>query len=139
MDKVIEFLKDKRVCVLATVAEDGTPQTAVVHFSHQEKPLKFFFFTNKSSRKAKNAVKNSQASVVVGWDEAEFTTVQMDGEVHVLQGEDLTKMQSLHFAKFPSREKFKDDADSEFLEFTPKWIRYSSLKTKTVEEINIPD
>lgn len=140
MDKVLEFLKGKRVCVLATVGENNVPQTAVVHFSHQEDPLEFYFFTSKDSRKAKNALKDSKASVVVGWDEDEFITVQMDGEVHVLQGEDLQKMQTIHFAKFPSREKFKDDEDSEFLVFTPKWIRYTNIKTspKTIEEINIP-
>lgn len=135
MDQVLRFLKKERVCVLGTISKDGVPETAVLHFSHQENPLVFFFQTTSESRKYQNALKNIKASCVVGWSEEEFITVQMNGVVKPIKlGSELESWKKIHYDKHPEAKQYEHDDNTVFLTFTPHWLKYSDFKTDPVTE-----
>lgn len=130
MKDLVDFLKKERLCVLGTVSEDGIPQVAVMHYSHKENPLTFFFSTERTSRKYKNSLKNNKASCVVGWSEKEWITAQMDGTFKELTGQDLEDAKKIHYSKHPDSKQYEHDPNTVFLVFTPIWIRISDYKTE---------
>src|SRR3989304_6372676 len=122
MDKrVLEFLGKNRVSVLTTLLKDGTPHGAALHYSHKADPLELYFSTENTRKKCQTLRngKPGKASVVIGFSEEEWITLQMDGEVTVIQDqEELAKVQSIHYPKHPNSEKFKNDPATIFLKFT---------------------
>lgn len=130
--KVSEFLSSNKVCVLTTLLKDGSPHGAAMHFSHNEDPLELYFSTEKTGIKCQalgngNSVK---ASVVVGFSEEEWVSVQMDGEVSaILDDSELAKVHKIHYAKQPGSEKYKDEPETLFLKFVPRWWRYTEFKS----------
>ncbi|OGM21349.1 hypothetical protein A2714_02535 [Candidatus Woesebacteria bacterium RIFCSPHIGHO2_01_FULL_38_9] len=134
MDKrVLEFLGKNRVSVLTTLLKDGTPHGATLHYSHKENPLELYFSTENTSRKCQTLKdgKVGKASVVIGFSEEEWITLQMDGSVQAILDEvELKEVQSIHYPKHPNSEKFKNDPATIFLKFTPTWFRYTDYNTK---------
>ena len=130
---VLDFLSKERVCSLTTLLKDGSPHAAALHFSHKDSPLELYFSVERTSRKCEaimdaNMVKGS---VVVGFSEVEWITLQMDGDVSTILDEDeLKSVQAVHYAKHPDSEKYKDDPATLFLKFIPKWWRYTDFNTK---------
>lgn len=130
--KILNFLNNHRLCSLTTLLSDGSPHAAVLHYSHEDKPLKLFFSTENTSRKCQALItgKPGKASVVVGFSEAEWITLQMDGEVHIVEKEQLPQIYKIHYMKHPNSAKYKDDPATVFLAFLPKWWRYTDYNTK---------
>ncbi len=130
--RVIEFLKKNRVSVLSTMLPDGYPHGATLHYSHQENPLEFYFSTENNSRKCQALLdgKAVKGSLVIGFSEEEWITLQMDGEVQaILDAEELKTAKSIHYPKHPNSQKFENDPATIFLKFTPKWWRYTDYNT----------
>ena len=129
--KVIDFITKNRVCVLAVVLSDGTPHTATLHYSEQPEPLRLYFSTTRSSKKftAFKEAESTQASVVIGFSEEEWLTLQMNGEVRVVPAGRLTDVHQVHYQKHPDAEQYKDSPNTVFLEFTPTWWRYTDFNT----------
>lgn len=128
----LKFLTSHRVCSLTTLLPDGTPHAAALHYSHKVNPAILYFSTEKSSRKCQGLLNGEtvKGSVVVGFSEEEWITLQMDGEVTaVLDEAELKKVHELHYAKHPNSEKYKDDPETIFLAFTPTWWRYTDYNT----------
>lgn len=132
------FLTRERACALATLLADGSPHAAAVHFSHRADPLTLFVQTERSSRKCE-ALRDGQtgrASVVVGFSETEWLTVQLNGAIRMItDAEELRAVHTLHYAKHPEAEQYRDDPDTAFLAFTPDWWRYTDFKTSPPQYI----
>lgn len=131
--KVLDFLTKHRVCSLTTTLPDGSPHAAAIHFSHKENPLTLYFSTENTSRKMTGLLKGEvvKGSVVVGFSEEEWITLQMDGEVRTISDKnELEEIHKVHYAKHPDSEKWKDDPATIFLTFTPTWWRYTDYNTK---------
>jgi general stress protein 26 len=131
--KVLDYLNKNRVGVLVTLLKDGTPHGAALHYSQKDNPLEIYFSTESTSRKcqALNNGKPGKASLVVGFSEEEWITLQMDGEIQaILDKNELKKVQEIHYTKHPNSEKFKNDPTTIFLKFTPGWFRYTDYNTK---------
>lgn len=130
--QITKFLTEQHIGVLTTLLIDGTPHSAALHFSHTESPLEFYFSTEKTSRKCEALLdgKTGKASLVVGFSEAEWITIQLSGEVVAIKDKaELSKVQEIHYAKHPGSAKYKDDPATIFLKFTPKWWRYTDYNT----------
>ncbi|MBI2103481.1 pyridoxamine 5'-phosphate oxidase family protein [Candidatus Woesebacteria bacterium] len=126
--KVLKFIKQNRVSVLTTLRKDGGPHSAALHYAFDEKPLKFYFSTENISRKVQALLKGkaTKASMVIGFSEEEWLTLQMDGIVKaVLKPKELANVHKVYYKLHPSSLKYKDDPATIFLEFTPTWWRYS--------------
>ncbi len=137
--KILEFLKNHRVCSLTTLLPDGSPHAAALHYSHQDSPLELYFSTENTSRKCLGLLKGEtvKASVVVGFSEEEWITLQLDGEVQaVSDSEELGKIQAIHYAKHPGSAKYKDDPVTIFLKFNAAWWRYTDYNTCPVTVIS---
>lgn len=131
--KVLEFLTSHRVCSLTTLLKDGSPHGAALHYSHINEPLKLYFSTENTSKKCEALSSNglTKASVVIGFSEEEWITLQMDGEVRTITDkEELNTVQAIHYKKHPNSEKYKDDPTTIFLKFTPVWWRYTDYNTE---------
>ena len=131
--KGLYLLAKERVSSLTTMLPDGSPHAAALHFSHKDKPLTLYFSTENTSRKMGGLLKGEvvRGSVVLGFNEEEMVTLQMDGEVRAISGKnELAEVHKVHYAKHPDSEQWKDDPATIFLAFIPTWWRYTEYKPK---------
>lgn len=125
--EILDYIKTQRVGVLAIEMMNGSPHAATVHFAHTEDPFVFYFETYKEYRKAEALTgrEKSRASFVIGSDESNMKTLQLDGIVELLKPEEMEIYGKTYFAKFPNKlEKYRE---KEFLCFklTPTWWRFT--------------
>jgi len=121
--KILDFLANHRVCSLTTLLKDNSPHAAALHYSHKSSPLELYFSTENTSKKCEALLddKTLSASVVIGFSEEEWITLQLDGEIKIVAPDELEDIQSIHYLKHPDSAKYKDDPATIFLKFTPKW------------------
>ncbi|MDB4939593.1 MAG: hypothetical protein JWO40_18 [Candidatus Doudnabacteria bacterium] len=128
MEELLKYLTEHRISVMAVNLPDHGVHAATIHYAHSDTPFKLFFSTERSSRKCQGLLdgKSTSASVVVGFSEDEWITVQMDGEIKaVLEETELKNAKSIYYAKYPSSKKYENKPENIFLEFVPTWWRYS--------------
>ena len=132
--KILNFLVKHSVCSLTTLLEDGSPHAAAMHYSHAGPAPEVYIQTENTSKKCQDLLKGKsvKASIVVGFSEEEFKTLQMDGSIKVLPGTKLLGVHNIHYKKHPEAKQWKDDPATLFLVFTPKWWRYTEYKPKFV-------
>lgn len=134
MDKrILDFLTKHRVCSLTTLLKDGSPHAAALHYSHRNEPMELYFGTENTSIKCQALLEGNpvKGSVVVGFSEEEWITLQMDGEVRALVNKDeLSGAHKIHYQKHPDSEKYKDAPATIFLKFIPRWWRYTDFNSK---------
>jgi uncharacterized protein YhbP (UPF0306 family) len=124
---IFDYLKTQRICVLAVEMLDGSPHAATVHFAHTEDPFLFFFETYREYRKAEPLFGReiTRASMVIGSDEKDMRTLQLDGNVRLIKPEDKQTFEIAYLEKFPKKkEKSLDPKFVPFL-FTPTWWRFT--------------
>ena len=133
--RIIDFLTKHRVCALTTLLPDGSPHSAALHYSHTENPLALYFSTENTSRKCQGLLQGQTVtgSLVIGFSEEEWITLQMDGEVKAISNsEELKNIHEIHYTKHPNSEKYKNEPETIFLTFVPSWWRYTDYNTDPV-------
>lgn len=115
--KIIEYLQTERMSVLSVALLDGTPHAAAMHFVFSDGVI--YFSTHANSKKV---VSNVLASVVIGFSETDWITLQMSGKI-----EKTEPVKDLILSKYPESIKFIDES-TVYLKFTPTWYRYSDFK-----------
>lgn len=128
----VQLLEAERVCVISVVLGDGSPHSAVVHYSHQLEPLKIFIQTSPTVkvRAVQEKGGTAKAALVAGLSEEKFVTLQMRGVVRIVSDRaELERIYHIHYAKLPEAERYKD-ASTVFFEFTPAWWRYSDFNVE---------
>jgi general stress protein 26 len=133
----LEYLKTQRVGVLAVEMLDGSPHAATVHFAHAENPLVFYFETYREYRKAEPLLgrKTTRASFVVGSTEENMKTLQLDGNIELIQPEEKDFYDSVYLGKFPEKKEKSKDPKFVFFKFTPTWWRFTDWKTPEGKKI----
>jgi general stress protein 26 len=128
MDKknvILDFIKKHKLAVLATVG--GTaPESSVLEFGENDN-LEIILDLFTSSRKYKNMKANPNVSLVIGWDEN--ITIQYEGIVEELFGEEKDKYQNEYWKKNPEAKRWADQEGITYFKVTPRWIRYSDLNS----------
>lgn len=129
--EILEYLKTQRVGVLAVEMLDGSPHGATVHFAHTENSFQFFFKTHREYRKVEPLLEKSttRATFVVGVDESNMKTLQLDGEVRLISQIEKELFDNVYFGKFPEKRKNQEDPNSIYLIFTPVWWKYTEWNT----------
>ena len=130
--KILNFLNNNRVSVFTTLLPDGSPHSAALHYSHVEEPLTLYFSIENTSRKCQDLLtgKTVKASVVIGFSEQEWITIQMDGSARLVSDSlELQSAKAIHYPKHPNSQKFENDPATVFLAFIPTWYRYSEFKS----------
>ncbi len=139
MDKeIIRILENNTICCLSMARSDGSPHSAVMHYSVKNNPLTLFFSTSKTSRKCQKLASEQtvKASVVIGFLD-DTNTLQIDGNIRqIVDPREITSVSQAHYQKNPGSAEFKDDPDTIFLAFTPTWWRYTDYNTNPVTIIS---
>ena len=123
--KLNSFLKQEKTAVLSLPVDDnGTIHSAALLFSHSQEPVRFYFITGRSTEKCKKllAGESQKASVVIGMVKDVDFTLQMRGEVRIIEKSE--EIINLHQAKFPGGMDKADDENNVLLEFKPHWGSY---------------
>ena len=132
--RIVEYIDTERICVLSVEMMDGSPHGATVHFAYDQERNQFLFETSRPYRKcdALFGREVSRASIVVGVDENNMKTLQIDGTVALVKGEQAQKdFDSVYFAKFPNKiGKNHGGHENVFFIFTPRWYRYTDWTNK---------
>ena len=130
---ILDLLSKERVCALSVCMPDRSCHTAAMHYSHIPDPLTIYIQTENTSKKMQG-LKNGQpiaASIVVGFNEQEMKTLQIDGTVRLIADtSSLPAIHQIHYSKHPHAEQYKNDPGTVFLAFTPTWYRYTDYKTQ---------
>jgi general stress protein 26 len=121
VEEVYGFMKKERLAVLATVAEDGGPEAALMGIAVTPE-LEIVFDTVKSSRKYPNLEKNLRVAWVVGCTTE--VSVQYEGIAEELAGEELAKYKKIYFAAFPDGPARQSWPGITYFVVRPKWVRY---------------
>ncbi len=134
--EVYEFMKNERLAVLATVAEDGQPEAALMGMAVTPQ-LEIVFDTVKSSRKYPNLKKNPRVAWVVGCTTE--VTVQYEGIAEELVGEELAKYKKTYFAAFPDGPARESWPGITYFVVRPKWVRYCDYNpgSRRIEEMKL--
>lgn len=129
--EILEYLKTQDIGVLAVEMMDGSPHAATVHFAHTEDPLVFYFETYDNYRKAEPILQKdkTRASFVVGCDENNMKTFQLDGVVELIKPSEKDDYDLVYFTKFPGKREKSKDPKFVFFKFTPTWWRFTDWHT----------
>lgn len=124
---VLNFIKEKRVGVIALEMLDGSPHAATVHYANTDDPLMFFFETDPQYRKAGPLVGRelSRASLVIGSDESDMRTLQIDGQARVIKAEEKALFDEIYYGKFPEKLAKFANREMVFFALIPTWWRYT--------------
>lgn len=125
--EIIDFIKSQRVAVIAIEMLDGSPHGATVHFAFDENNNTFLFETCRDYRKAEPLFGRevSKASLVIGFDENNMKTLQIDGEVKIIKPEEQEHFDEVYYGKFPTKKGKYYGSPAVFFSFTPTWWRFT--------------
>ncbi|HSW96358.1 MAG TPA: pyridoxamine 5'-phosphate oxidase family protein [Candidatus Saccharimonadales bacterium] len=125
--KVLDYLKNQRICVLAVEMLDGSPHAATVHFANEEGPFNFYFETDRDSRKSEPlfAKEITKGSLVIGSDEKNAQTFQADGIVRLLKPDEKEIFNFVYLGKFPEKKEKSLNPNFVCFTFTPTWWRFT--------------
>lgn len=121
VEEVFAFMSGESLGVLATVAENGQPEAALMGIAVTPE-MEIVFDTVQSSRKYPNLKKNPRVAFVIGCTTE--VTVQYEGVAEELAGEELKKYQTTYFAKFPDGPARMCWPGIAYFVVRPTWVRY---------------
>ena len=119
--EVLRFLEGEKFGVLATAAEDGRPEAAVMGFAVTPK-LEIIFDTVRSFRKYPNLKKNPRVAWVIGCSSE--ISVQYEGIAMELEGAELEKYKIIYAKKYPDSTGRDKWPDLTYFLVRPTWVRY---------------
>jgi general stress protein 26 len=118
---VLEFVRTQRLAVLATTSEDGLPQAALMGIAVTA-DARIVFDTSKDSRKYQNLRKHRNVALVVGCTRE--ITVQIEGVVENVTGDELERRKTAYFAVYPDGRERQAWPDIAYLVVRITWMRY---------------
>jgi len=126
--EIFEFVARHTMAVEASFssAGGGRVQAAAIGIVMNE-DLEIFFDTQGTSRKAQNLRKHPAIALVIGWEEADGRTVQVEGTADEPTGTELARFKELYFARFPGGRERERWPDIAYFRVKPTWIRFSDF------------
>jgi hypothetical protein len=121
---LLEFLRRQRYGVIASIAADGSPQSALVGIATTGR-LEIVFDTLDTTRKYANLIARPRCSLVIGWTGEQ--TMQIDGDAKVPEGEELERYRALYFETWPDGRERLSWPGIAHVVVTPRWIRFSDF------------
>lgn len=137
--KVKAFLENHRIGVLSVLTSNNLIHSATIHYAASFEPLEFIFLTDKNSKKVEPLATGAKvtASLVIGFSEEEWVTLQMHGTAHMpTKPTKISRAWEVYSVKFVGSEKYKTEKESTLIVFTPTWWRYTKLKPRPGEIIS---
>ena len=122
--QLIEFMREQRYAVQASVTGAGAPQAAVVGIVVTDE-LELFFDTLSTTRKCANLRRDPRVAFVIGWDDR---TVQYEGIADEPTGAELAGLKALYLDRFPDGREREVLPDITYIRTRPNWLRYSDFR-----------
>lgn len=125
-DIVREFLQKERICVLSLLLPDQSIHSSTLHYAFDG--TNYHFVTEKRTLKSTTTKDQGVASsVVIGFSEKEWLTIQAKGETCQLSGEELELAWESYISKYPDSKSTKNNSEFILLSFIPSWWRFTDL------------
>jgi pyridoxine/pyridoxamine 5'-phosphate oxidase len=118
------FISQFKLGVLATVANSGAPQSALVGIAISPQ-LEIIFDTVKSTRKYPNLIASPACCFVIGWTGEQ--TVQYEGDAEELKGPEAERYLKIYFDAWPDGRMHLSWPGIVHFLVRPRWIRYSDF------------
>lgn len=132
--KIYSFVASCDLGVIATNScNRSAPEAACVAVTITEN-LDIIFGTSADSRKSKNIMHNSNIAFVIGGNEMEKTTTQIEGVVFLLKDAERKIYEDLHCVRHPNSAKYRHDPKQQYFKVIPYWIRYHNSSISPTEE-----
>lgn len=128
-EEILKFIESKRLAVLAVAMDDGSPHGAIMHFAYRGDTGDFVFLTDKNYMKSRPlmAKESTKATAVIGFDENEMKTLQLDGKAALSEKK---SDKEVYFKKFPDKCAKFDGPNDIIFTFTPTWWRYTEWSSE---------
>jgi PPOX class probable F420-dependent enzyme len=123
--ELLAFLRLHRLAVQSTIADDGSPQAAVVGIAVSD-DLEIVFDTLGDTRKAHNLRHRPRIALVVGWDDER--TAQIEGTADEPAGSELSRLKDVYFRVYPDGVERQAWPGITYVRVRPTWIRYSDFR-----------
>jgi uncharacterized protein YhbP (UPF0306 family) len=131
---VLEFMRQHRFAVQASVSGSHAPQAAVVGFIVTD-DFELFFDTVDSTRKAANLRRNPQIAFVIGGlADGEESTVQYEGIADEPIGPTLERLRERYLVRFPDGRERQAWPGLIYVRVRPRWLRFSNF-SRTPPEV----
>ena len=139
MDKksILEYLRKKDYCVIATADKAGKPEAAVMVYV-VDADFSFFLYTETETRKYKNIVVNNLVSLVIGGFNND-PTVQVDGTILELGQEESKSVIEFVNSLHSEWSKYFNNPSGRWFSVKPYWLRYSDFSPKMPDIVEISD
>jgi hypothetical protein len=124
--EILRFVRSRSLAVQASVSPVNTPQAAVIGIVVSD-TFEVFFDTLESSRKCQNLRENSRIALVVGWEESDGRTAQIEGVADEPCGEELERLKPLYFESFPEGVARQSWPGITYVRVRPTWVRFSDF------------
>ena len=122
---LLEFIRQHRLAVQASVATTDCPQAAVVGFAVTNQ-FEIIFDTLDSTRKAQNLRRNPRVALVIGGvSTGDERTVQYEGIADEPSGVELERLKVVYYDVYPDGPSRLSWPGLIYVRVRPTWIRYS--------------
>jgi pyridoxine/pyridoxamine 5'-phosphate oxidase len=121
-EEMLDFVRAHPLAVVATVAEDGSPEAALMGIA-MTADARVVFDTVKGSRKYANLRREKRVALVVGW-ESEIT-VQLEGIAEEPVGFDLEGCKAAYFGAYPEGREREAWPEIVYIAVRLTWMRFS--------------
>jgi len=123
--RLLEFLRQQRLAVQASVSPANQPQGAVVGYAVTNR-FEIIFDTLESTRKAQNLRRNPRLALVIGGlIPGDERTVQYEGIADEPSGEELDRLRNVYYAAYPDGPSRLRWPGLIYVRVRPTGIRYS--------------
>jgi general stress protein 26 len=123
--RLLEFLREHRLAVEASVSASGSAQAAVVGVAVTDR-FEIVFDTVESTRKAQNLRRNPKLALVIGGLIAgDERTVQYEGVADEPSGGELERIKRAYYRVYPDGPSRLSWPGLMYVRVRPTWIRYS--------------
>ena len=135
--RLLEFLRQHRLAVQASVSATGGPQAAVVGYAVTDQ-FEIVFDTLDSTRKAANLRRNQRLALVIGGLVAgDERTVQYEGVADEPSGAELERLKSAYYGAYPDGPSRLSWPGLMYVRVRPTWIRYSDYNVNPPEIVEL--
>lgn len=126
LEAFVDFVRSHAAAVVATTADDGTPQAALIGVTATDLG-EVVFDTSASSRKFANLSARPRVALVIGWGDS-WTTLQVEGVAEVVPQEDRVRCEAPYFELYPEGAERAQHADIVLVRVLPRWLRLSDFR-----------
>jgi len=130
---LLEFLRQHRLAVQASISAEHGAQAAVVGFAVTDR-FEIVFDTLAATRKVRNLRRDPRTALVVGGLTAgDERTVQYEGLADEPSGAELERLKAAYYAVYPDGPSRLSWPGLTYVRVRPTWIRYSNFNANPPE------